>query len=149
MGNQFRRRFIDALDRGLPTIDALRVAVNDEQSRDPDGKFGSGGGHNVHKVEPTQHGAKYHIQRGKFMHQIELTKKGGFVSHSQEGMTGSYEHKISKSIFPELHASAKAHLKEHGPHPESGGEEKSTGKSLIGSQVKKNAAASAKTKRML
>jgi hypothetical protein len=96
------------------------------------------GQHGVQKVEPTAHGGRYHV--GK--HQLEVSSKGGFVSHHQEGMQGSYDPKISRSVFPQVHQSVKAHLAEFGPHPEAGGEKKVVGKSSAGGQIKSNVAAS-------
>src|SRR3954462_8822398 len=81
----------------------------------------SHGQHGVVKVEPTQYGAKYHI--GK--HQIEVTPRGGFVSHFQEGMHGSFDPKISKSVFTDQHAAIKKHIADFGPHPEAGSQKKS------------------------
>lgn len=88
-----------------------------DHPRDANGKFGSGGGHGVSKVEPTESGARYHV--GK--HKLEVTRKGGYLSHTQEGMTGDFGPKISKGAFPHIHQSVKGHLAEHGPHPEAGG----------------------------
>lgn len=112
--------------------------------RNESGQFGSGGGHGVDKVEPTKSGARYHVGN----HQLEISKKGSFVSHTKSGMTGSYDPKISKNVFPQIHNSVKAHLKEHGPHPEAGSEVVIKRKSFAGSQIKSNASASAKVKRM-
>lgn len=78
------------------------------------------GQHGVIKVEPTQHGAKYHL--GK--HQIEVTPRGGFVSHYQEGIHGSFDPKVSKAVFPGEHAAVKKHMAEFGPHPEAGNQKK-------------------------
>ena len=109
--------------------------------RDESGKFGSGGGHGIQKVTPTEHGAKYTFSdHPKSVHHLEVTRRGGFVSHHQEGMHGPLEQRTSKSVFPQVHAAVKAHLAEHGPHPEAGGEKKIAGGSSIGKQVRLNAA---------